>query len=161
VQTKFIIISWRVLSFSLYRNQNYHYQIKNTLRFLFRKQNLTSLYDEHSHFPVPHTIFNIIPWWTLFDCGMGKYDFSSWNNVKFDSKQEIRAPSFCQSCGYKKNKICKSTFSPLSFVAVFWTGILDHSRFRWVVPVLQIRDVYPKSRILIFTYPGSRIQKQQ
>jgi hypothetical protein len=27
--------------------------------------------------------------------------------------------------------------------------------------VLQIRDVYPGSRILIFTHPGSRIQKQQ
>jgi hypothetical protein len=29
------------------------------------------------------------------------------------------------------------------------------------VPVLRIRDVYPGSRILIFTHPGSRIQKQQ
>ncbi len=28
-------------------------------------------------------------------------------------------------------------------------------------PVLRIRDVYPGSRILIFTHPGSRIQKQQ
>ncbi len=27
--------------------------------------------------------------------------------------------------------------------------------------VLWIRDVYPGSRILIFTHPGSRIQKQQ
>jgi hypothetical protein len=27
--------------------------------------------------------------------------------------------------------------------------------------VLQIRDVYPGSWILIFTHPGSRIQKQQ
>ena len=27
--------------------------------------------------------------------------------------------------------------------------------------VLRIRDVYPVSRILIFTHPGSRIQKQQ
>jgi hypothetical protein len=27
--------------------------------------------------------------------------------------------------------------------------------------VLRIRDVYPGSRILIFTHPGSRIQKQQ
>ena len=26
--------------------------------------------------------------------------------------------------------------------------------------VLRIRDVYPGSRILIFTHPGSRIQKQ-
>jgi hypothetical protein len=29
------------------------------------------------------------------------------------------------------------------------------------LPVLRIRDVYPGSRILIFTHPGSRIQKQQ
>jgi hypothetical protein len=29
------------------------------------------------------------------------------------------------------------------------------------VAVLRIRDVYPGSRILIFTHPGSRIQKQQ
>jgi hypothetical protein len=28
-------------------------------------------------------------------------------------------------------------------------------------PVWRIRDVYPGSRILIFTHPGSRIQKQQ
>ncbi len=28
-------------------------------------------------------------------------------------------------------------------------------------PVLRIREVYPGSRILIFTHPGSRIQKQQ
>jgi hypothetical protein len=27
--------------------------------------------------------------------------------------------------------------------------------------VLRIRDVYPGSRILIFTHPGSQIQKQQ
>ena len=27
--------------------------------------------------------------------------------------------------------------------------------------MLRIRDVYPKSRILIFIYPGSRIQKQE
>jgi hypothetical protein len=27
-------------------------------------------------------------------------------------------------------------------------------------PVLRILDVYPGSRILIFTHPGSRIQKQ-
>ncbi len=27
--------------------------------------------------------------------------------------------------------------------------------------MLRIRDVYPRSRILIFTHPGSRIQKQQ
>ncbi len=30
----------------------------------------------------------------------------------------------------------------------------------WVRTVLRIRDVYPGSRILIFTHPGSRIQKQ-
>jgi hypothetical protein len=29
------------------------------------------------------------------------------------------------------------------------------------LPVLRIRDVYPRSRILIFTHPESRIQKQQ
>jgi hypothetical protein len=29
------------------------------------------------------------------------------------------------------------------------------------VAVLQIRDVYPGSRILILIYPGSRIQQQQ
>jgi hypothetical protein len=28
-------------------------------------------------------------------------------------------------------------------------------------PVLRIRDVYPGSRILIFTHSGSRTQKQQ
>ena len=28
-------------------------------------------------------------------------------------------------------------------------------------PVLRIQDVYPSSRILIFPYPGCRIQKQQ
>jgi hypothetical protein len=40
--------------------------------------------------------------------------------------------------------------------------------FKWVIveklylrAVLRIRDVYPVSRILIFTHPGSRIQKQQ
>jgi hypothetical protein len=27
--------------------------------------------------------------------------------------------------------------------------------------VLRIQDVYPRSRILIFTHPGSRFQKQQ
>ncbi len=27
--------------------------------------------------------------------------------------------------------------------------------------MLRIRDVYPRSRILIFTHPRSRIQKQQ
>ncbi len=29
------------------------------------------------------------------------------------------------------------------------------------IPVLRIQNVYPGSRILIFTHPGSRIQKQQ
>jgi hypothetical protein len=28
---------------------------------------------------------------------------------------------------------------------------------RYLMPVLRIRDVYPGSRILIFTHPGSRI----
>jgi hypothetical protein len=34
-------------------------------------------------------------------------------------------------------------------------------KFTVVIAVLRIRDVYPGSRILIFTHPGSRIQKQQ
>jgi hypothetical protein len=29
----------------------------------------------------------------------------------------------------------------------------------WLLTVLRIREVYPGSRILIFTHPGSRIQK--
>jgi hypothetical protein len=33
--------------------------------------------------------------------------------------------------------------------------------FNDIFSVLRIRDVYPGSRILIFTHPGSRIQKQQ
>jgi hypothetical protein len=32
---------------------------------------------------------------------------------------------------------------------------------RWKEAVWRIRDVYPGSRILIFSHPGSRIQKQQ
>ncbi len=35
----------------------------------------------------------------------------------------------------------------------FWYGSAD--QYPW--PVLRIRDVYPGSRILIFTHPGSRI----
>jgi hypothetical protein len=31
----------------------------------------------------------------------------------------------------------------------------------WIQAVWRIRDVYPRSRILICTHPGSRIQKQQ
>jgi hypothetical protein len=31
----------------------------------------------------------------------------------------------------------------------------------WCIPVLQIRDVYPRSRILMFIHAGSRIQKHQ
>jgi hypothetical protein len=34
-------------------------------------------------------------------------------------------------------------------------------KFEAGMAVLRIRDVYPGSRILIFTDPGSRIQKQQ
>ncbi len=34
-------------------------------------------------------------------------------------------------------------------------------QFCYIQSVLRIRDVYPGSRILIFTHPGSRIQKQQ
>ncbi len=49
-----------------------------------------------------------------------------------------------------------------------WAGLLTESLV-WELrahhgegrgPVLRIRDVYPGSRILIFTHPGSRIQKQ-
>jgi hypothetical protein len=43
-------------------------------------------------------------------------------------------------------------FSPLSFVAVFGSGVGDPG---WVK--IRIRDVYPGSRTLIFTHPGSRI----
>ncbi len=38
-------------------------------------------------------------------------------------------------------------------------GLLDI--WIWYRTVLRIRDVYPGSRILIFTHPGSRIQNQQ
>jgi hypothetical protein len=31
---------------------------------------------------------------------------------------------------------------------------------KYILAVLRIRDVYPGSRILIFTHSGSRIQKQ-
>jgi hypothetical protein len=40
--------------------------------------------------------------------------------------------------------------------------LLSHQSFAAMsLAVLRIRDVYPGSRILIFTHPGSRIQKQQ
>jgi hypothetical protein len=39
--------------------------------------------------------------------------------------------------------------------------VADSRGRRWLFLVLWIRDVYPGSRILIFTHPGSRIQKQQ
>ncbi len=38
---------------------------------------------------------------------------------------------------------------------------LIRSFFSLLLSVLRIWDVYPGSRILIFTHPGSRIQKQQ
>jgi hypothetical protein len=37
--------------------------------------------------------------------------------------------------------------------------ILKIHRQVWIFTVLRMRDVYPGSRILIFTHPGSRIQK--
>ncbi len=40
-------------------------------------------------------------------------------------------------------------------------GTLTKELSRQLIPVLRIRDVYPRSRILIFSHPGSRIQKQQ
>ncbi len=49
----------------------------------------------------------------------------------------------------------------------FWQHWLKHINFSVfrirdiLVLVLRIRDVYPGSRILIFTHPGSRIQNQQ
>ena len=36
-------------------------------------------------------------------------------------------------------------------------GTLPKELSRQLIPVLQIRDVYPRSRILIFSHPGSRI----
>ncbi len=35
--------------------------------------------------------------------------------------------------------------------------LVNHHRVRNLKPVWRIRDVYPGSRILIFTHPGSRI----
>jgi hypothetical protein len=39
-------------------------------------------------------------------------------------------------------------------------GTLPKDLSRQLIPVLQIRDVYPRSRILIFSHPGSWIQKK-
>ena len=36
-------------------------------------------------------------------------------------------------------------------------GTLPKELSRQLIPVLQIRDVYPRSRILIFSHPGCRI----
>jgi hypothetical protein len=41
-----------------------------------------------------------------------------------------------------------------SIMVGHWHKRLQHFKLR---TVLRIRDVYPGSRILIFTYPGSRI----
>jgi hypothetical protein len=41
------------------------------------------------------------------------------------------------------------------------TDPAPRSDYATLPAVLRIRDVYPGSRILIFTHPGSRIQKQQ
>ncbi len=38
---------------------------------------------------------------------------------------------------------------------------LTEKNYHGLNAVWRIRDVYPGSRILIFTHPGSRIQKQQ
>jgi hypothetical protein len=40
-------------------------------------------------------------------------------------------------------------------------GTLTKQLSRQLIPVLRIRDVYPRSRILIFSHPRFRIQKQQ
>jgi hypothetical protein len=37
-------------------------------------------------------------------------------------------------------------------------GTLPKELSRQLIPVLRIRDVYPRSRILIFSHPGSWIQ---
>ena len=42
-----------------------------------------------------------------------------------------------------------------------WAGTLPKELSKQLIPVLQIRDVYPRSQILIFSHPGSQIQKQQ
>ena len=39
-------------------------------------------------------------------------------------------------------------------------NVLCRKKAHQFISVLRIRDVYPGSRILIFTHPGSRIQKQ-
>ena len=39
-------------------------------------------------------------------------------------------------------------------------GTLPKELSRELIPVLRIRDVYPGCQILIFSYPGSPIQKQ-
>ncbi len=46
-----------------------------------------------------------------------------------------------------------------SSYCIFYTAAAE--LWQWVVSVLRIRDVYPGSRIRIFTHPGSRIQNQQ
>jgi hypothetical protein len=38
-------------------------------------------------------------------------------------------------------------------------GTLPKELSRQLIPMLRIRDVYPRSRILIFSHPGSWIQK--
>jgi hypothetical protein len=43
---------------------------------------------------------------------------------------------------------------PFSFISVAGSGIRD---LGWVKTLWRIRDVYPESRILIFTHPGSQI----
>jgi hypothetical protein len=51
-------------------------------------------------------------------------------------------------------------FTPLSLFSMAFI-VADEDVFLQFKAVLRIRDVCPGSRILIFTHPGSRIQKQQ
>jgi hypothetical protein len=62
-----------------------------------------------------------------------------------------------------KNSTVPTTYFTSSFRILFVQGTV--STVTLLLPlkktVWRIRDVYPGSRILIFTHPGSRIQKQQ
>ncbi len=51
-----------------------------------------------------------------------------------------------------------ATLQPLAYRPSISQGGASEARFLVQgIPVLRIRDVYPGSRILIFTHPGSRI----
>jgi hypothetical protein len=43
------------------------------------------------------------------------------------------------------------------FLVYLWHWPKFEINVKWEISVLRIRDVYPGSRILIFTHPGSRI----